>query len=207
MRSEDLERIEHELGLRLPESYRAAMLELPPGRYDGYSFHEEPALIVKRTHEQRAAHAGRQSWPHHYVYIGDEDDACPYALDCVTGSVIRTDHGNLAQPLERFGSVAELLKSLERGLQEVPVNVTWQQSLPVWWSWFWRACLYGVIAGAVLGFVGGFIATYTDPSQAGTYGRIGGYVASVPATLLAFKHALSKHLASLAEIAARATRT
>lgn len=37
--------------------------------------------------------------PPQYVYIGDEDDACPYALDCENGSVTYTDHGDLMEPL------------------------------------------------------------------------------------------------------------
>jgi len=74
-------------------------------------------MIVDRTQEQRAGFAGGQPWAHQYVYIGDEDDACPYALDCDTGSVIYTDHGDLKKPLARFASVAEFVKQLERNLK------------------------------------------------------------------------------------------
>jgi hypothetical protein len=117
MSEADLNQIEAALEVRLPESYRSVMLALPMGQYDGYSLHEDVSKIVSRTKEQRSGYAGGQPWPHRYVYIGDEDDACPYALDCESGSVTYTDHGNLAEPLARFGSVTEFLQSLDPALR------------------------------------------------------------------------------------------
>ena len=118
MSDEDLNRIETALQVRLPETYRSVMLTLPAGRYDGYSLHEDASMIADRTNEQRSGYAGGQPWPQQYVYIGDEDDACPYALDCETGAVIYADHGNLAKPLARFDSVTEFVARLERGLKD-----------------------------------------------------------------------------------------
>jgi hypothetical protein len=118
MSEADLNQIEQGLGVRLPESYRSVMLALPSGRYGGYSLHEDASMIVERTKEQRAGYAGGQPWPLQYLYIGDEDDACPYALDCESGSVTYTDHGNLTEPLAHFASVSDFVESLERGLRD-----------------------------------------------------------------------------------------
>src|SRR5687768_4250113 len=85
MSDADLNHIEQALEVRLPGSYRSVMLALPSGRYGGYSLHEDASMIVERTKEQRAGYAGGQPWPLQYLYIGDEDDACPYALDCESG--------------------------------------------------------------------------------------------------------------------------
>ncbi len=37
------------------------------------------------------------------------------------------------------------------------VEVTWQRTLKVWWSIFWRSIVYGMMAGLIIGFLGGFI--------------------------------------------------
>jgi hypothetical protein len=61
----------------------------------------------------------------------------------------------------------------------------------------WRGFFYGLAGGFVLGFIGGFIAAMHDPSQAATYGTIGGYIAAIPASMLALKQALQKNMESL----------
>jgi len=81
------------------------------------------------------------------------------------------------------------------------MSITWKQTLPVWWSAAWRGFLYGLAGGFILGFIGGVIAAVNDSSMSTTYGAIGGYIASVPASMLALKQAISKHLASLTAVA------
>ena len=66
----------------------------------------------------------------------------------------------------------------------------------------WRAVLYGMLGGFVLGAIGGVIAAAMHaPDKAVIYGAVGGYIATIPASMLALKQALSKHLASLASTA------
>jgi hypothetical protein len=78
------------------------------------------------------------------------------------------------------------------------MTVGWPKALAVWWSAAWRGALYGLIGGFVLGSIGGVIAgVMSSPEQAGTYGAVGGYLASIPASMLGLKQALSKHLRSL----------
>lgn len=82
------------------------------------------------------------------------------------------------------------------------MTVTWKKALPVWWSAVWRGAVYGLLGGVVLGATGGALAVMLHtPDKATTYGTIGGYIASIPASMLGVKQALSKHLASLAAIA------
>jgi len=82
------------------------------------------------------------------------------------------------------------------------MNITWRKALSVWWSVAWRGVFYGTVAGFVLGCIGGVLAAVTrHPEKATLFGLIGGYVGSIPASMLGLKQALSKHLASLAAIA------
>jgi hypothetical protein len=86
-------------------------------------------LIIQRTLEQRSGYEGAPAWPSQFVVIGDEDDACPYALDCSTGRIIQTDHGNLKKtPLLEFTGITELVDEINEtydGLEQKP-----------WWK-FW----------------------------------------------------------------------
>lgn len=79
------------------------------------------------------------------------------------------------------------------------VNVPWEDALALWWSFFWRALIFGLMAGIVFGFIGGVIAVLiSGPEQSAVFGMIGGYIASIPASMLAIKQAISKHLMRLA---------
>lgn len=74
-------------------------------------------------------------------------------------------------------------------------TLSWKQVMPLWWSFFWRATLFGLLLGFGLGAVGGVIAALAGvPDQSGLYGALGGWVASIPATIVALKYAVSKHL-------------
>lgn len=82
------------------------------------------------------------------------------------------------------------------------MTVQWPKALAVWWSAAWRGALYGLIGGFVFGAIAGFVAGFMGAAdQAPFYGAIGGYVASIPASMLGLKQALSRHLPSLIAIA------
>lgn len=84
------------------------------------------------------------------------------------------------------------------------MNVDWGTALKVWWSATWRGFLYGLAGGLVLGFVAGMVAGMRgEPDMAADYGSIAGYIAAIPASMLALKQALAKHLTSLAALAAQ----
>ncbi len=81
-------------------------------------------------------------------------------------------------------------------------KITWKKLLPIWWSFAWRATIYGGIGGFILGFIGGFLAAAMGhPEKAALYGMLSAYIISIPASMLALKQALSKHLLSIASIA------
>ena len=86
---------------------------------------------------------------------------------------------------------APLLEQREHG-------VRWPRALAVWWSAAWRGALYALPGGFVFAALGGFLAVITGAQeQAAIYGAIGGYLVSIPLSMLAMKQALSKHLESL----------
>jgi len=86
--------------------------------------------------------------------------------------------------------------------KENPIELRWGPVLKAWWSMAWRGFLYGLGGGFVFGAIGGVLAVILgDPSKAAAYGTVGGYIAAVLASMLAFKQAIQKHLGVLAQIA------
>ena len=70
----------------------------------------DPQSVISATKEFRRGFAGLEPWPNSWIYIGDEADACPYALDCKSGILRRLDKGNISRkPLEEFTSFDEFL--------------------------------------------------------------------------------------------------
>lgn len=75
----------------------------------------------------------------------------------------------------------------------------WNSAFAVWWSFMWRAMIYGMLLGALLGGIAGFFAG--TPERGALFGGIAGYIGTIPASMLALKQALTKHLAALAALA------
>ena len=81
------------------------------------------------------------------------------------------------------------------------MKMSWKNTFPVWWSFVWRATVYGAALGSVLGAIAGAFAVLSGvPEKAGIYGGIAGWVGTIPASMLALKQALNKHLAALAAL-------
>lgn len=80
------------------------------------------------------------------------------------------------------------------------MELRWGDSLAVWWSFFWRAGLIGAGLGFVAGLLAGIVATFAGGNSA-IWGGVAGWVVSIPASMLALKLALSKHLDRLGKIA------
>ena len=75
--------------------------------------------------------------------------------------------------------------------------------MPVWWSFVWRAAIYGALLGVVLGFCAGIYAGISGvPERGALYGTIAGWIGTIPASMLAIKQSISKHLAALSSIVA-----
>lgn len=70
---------------------------------------------------------------------------------------------------------------------------TWGNSIPVWWSFFWRATVFGALAGALLGAIGGLIAGLMGRVDlASTVGGVAGYLIAIPVSMWCIKHLLNK---------------
>ncbi len=68
-----------------------------------------------------------------------------------------------------------------RKLSMEEIDVTWGNSVPVWWSFFWRATLFGALGGLILGFVAGIVVGIMGrPDLGAAAGAIAGYVAAIP---------------------------
>lgn len=111
--SEEANRIEEALHVKLPSSYREFLTSPRTADIDGQSVFADADSVIAATLYHRNGSGGSTPWPTNLIYIGDEADVCPYVLDTRTGEVVRTDKGNLARvPLNRFASFEEFLSSL-----------------------------------------------------------------------------------------------
>jgi hypothetical protein len=130
MKSPDFAAIEQSLGVKLPDAYRSLMCGADAPRLADAGLFDDAALIVERTKEHREGYGGAPAWPTHLVYVGDQEDACPYVLDVHTGSIVQADHGDYsAKPLARFESVQKLAADLLATEEE--------SNRPAWWA-FWK---------------------------------------------------------------------
>ena len=108
--SDELNRIEAELQVSLPAEYRTYVGSKRQTTRDCYSILDSADSIIEATRTYRAGLEDLPRWPKSYLYVGDEADACPYALDTATGSVSRLDKGDISRsPLERYQSFLDFL--------------------------------------------------------------------------------------------------
>jgi len=72
--------------------------------------------------------------------------------------------------------------------------MTFENVLPIWWSFVWRTLVVSMIVGLVLGFFVGFIAALTGQAgQSGFVGGVVGWLGSIPVSIWALKAAINKH--------------
>lgn len=119
MTLEQLQMMEDQLHVALPGAYRQVLLAFPwPVFASGteFSLWDDAALNVERTFQSRDGYRGAPPCPADHVHI--DDDACPYALRCSDGTIVKTDHGNLtARPLASFASAEVFVKELQETLR------------------------------------------------------------------------------------------
>ncbi|MHA3771751.1 SMI1/KNR4 family protein [Verrucomicrobiota bacterium sgz303538] len=110
MTNEDIQKIEQSLGVRLPSACATFLKSPRPLEIDEVTVLADPALVIQRTQQYRTGFGGAAPWSPEFVCLGDESDACPYALDCSSGLIVQTDHGSLnRKPLARYSSFAEFI--------------------------------------------------------------------------------------------------
>ncbi len=115
MKRADVAHIERSLEVSLPRAY-VAFLTARRGNsaLDATDVLEDATAIVNATELYRRGFEGLRPWPSELVYVGDQADACPYAVNCTTGEVMQTDKGNLDRPaLRRWSSFEAFSSSLE----------------------------------------------------------------------------------------------
>lgn len=100
MTSESIARIEQALGIRLPESYRAAVVPYPvpaaAGNSDCGVWDDADRLIEFNRELRSGARGGVKPWPSRFFALGHGGDGCPYALDLSQGDAVWwVDHGHL----------------------------------------------------------------------------------------------------------------
>lgn len=73
------------------------------------------------------------------------------------------------------------------------VDIDWNVTLKVWWSYIWRCTVYAMILGFVLGFIGGVIvALMGKPELGAAVGGVLGYLGSIPVSIYVMKVILTK---------------
>ena len=101
MSPEDLDRIERDLGINLPDSYRSVMSGFPIPAFAGNSdtdLWDDADALIERNLELRTEHVkGHGPWPSHCYFFGDPLTACGYALDLrkPDAPVLWVDHCDL----------------------------------------------------------------------------------------------------------------
>ena len=73
------------------------------------------------------------------------------------------------------------------------LEVTWNRTLKVWWSYLWRCVLWSLLAGVVLGaIIGVCTGLLGKPELASPLGEVAGRLASIPVSIFALRIILRK---------------
>lgn len=110
----DIAEIERVLEIALPQEYES-FLRLRIPEIDATTVIDTAATIIEMTLDYRKGFSGLPGWAADMIYVGDEADACPYALNCATGELFRTDKGDLARPtLESYRTFSAFIRNAAR---------------------------------------------------------------------------------------------
>jgi|GEM_PF-3967521 len=105
MGDDEIKRIEAELDVTLPKDYINAVSKFRTKNVDSTALIDHADGVIEATLLYRNGFEGLPCWPSNYIYIGDEADACPYALNIESGQVFRLDKGNVRnEALKVFSS-------------------------------------------------------------------------------------------------------
>ena len=73
------------------------------------------------------------------------------------------------------------------------VEVTWNNTLIIWWSYIWRCILISMVVGFILGTIGGaVVGVMGKPDLGAIVGSILGYLGSIPVSIYVMKVILNK---------------
>jgi hypothetical protein len=73
------------------------------------------------------------------------------------------------------------------------INISWGNVLTIWWAFFWRWLVFGILATLILAIIGGTVVWVIGaPHLAGPVGAVLGFLATFAVSLYAMRIALSK---------------
>jgi hypothetical protein len=79
------------------------------------------------------------------------------------------------------------------------LDVTFERTIAIWWSFSWRAVVFSVPLGAFLGLVGGLIVGGAGhPELGGAVGALLGWCASIPVSIAVLRMVLRKQFSGFA---------
>ena len=111
---DDVADIERQLGLSLPTSYKQYLQNRRSDGVDSQSVCDDHEVVVEATLAYRSGFVETlPPWPHTYVYVGAEADACPYVLDVSTEEVLQLHKGNIeSKPLQHYANFLAFVAAL-----------------------------------------------------------------------------------------------
>ena len=73
------------------------------------------------------------------------------------------------------------------------LEVTWERTLSIWWSYAWRCVLFSMLLGAFLGFCGGFIVGIAGrPDLGAAVGALLGWLGGIVMSFVVLRIVLRK---------------
>lgn len=80
---------------------------------------------------------------------------------------------------------------------EFASDVTLERVLSVWWAFVWRATVYSMLLGLVLGFMGGAVVGAAGrPDLGASVGALLGWLGSIPVSFVVLRIVLKKRYGS-----------
>ncbi len=142
MTKSEIAKLSESLQVTLPQSYREFLSRARPEEIDDTSLLGDPDIIIEATNDYRRGFVGLPPWPNEYIYLGDEADACPYVLDCITGIVRQLQKGNIdAAPIKTWSSFENFVAFYSANFRQVVPAKEQKKRTVLYW---------GLIVGFVL---------------------------------------------------------
>lgn len=102
---DEINKIEKTLAVTVPEQLKVFLSSVNEKIPDSTSVWDSSDSIINATVDYRRGYEGLPKFDNELLYIGDELDACPYVINCMTGKVLKLDKGDLTLDLlEEFES-------------------------------------------------------------------------------------------------------